>query len=61
MAALLRLSCWWLVVVVWLFLAVPRVCLKLVIVAFPGHTHLLVLGCGPREGKCVWKDYFWGG
>ena len=28
--------------VVWLFLAVPWVCLPLVIVVFPDHTHLLV-------------------
>ena len=30
--------------VVWLFLAVPWVCLQFVIVAFPDHTHLIVLG-----------------
>ena len=30
-------------VVVWLFLTVPRVCLQFVIVAFPDHTHLLIL------------------
>ena len=30
-------------VVVWLFLAVPWVCLQLVIVVFPDHTHLLFL------------------
>ena len=28
-------------VVVWLFLAVPCVCLQFVIVVFPDHTHLL--------------------
>ena len=28
-------------IVVWLFLAVPRVCLQFVIVVFPNHTHLL--------------------
>ena len=32
---------WCLVIVVWLFLTMPRVCLQLVIVVFPGHTHLL--------------------
>ena len=29
-------------IVVWLFLAVPWVCLQFVIVVFPGHTHLLL-------------------
>ena len=41
--ALLGLSSWCLVVVGRLFLAVPRGCLRLVIVVFPGHTHLLFL------------------
>ena len=39
--ALLNLSSWCLVVVEWLFLAVPRGCLQFVIVVFPDHTHLL--------------------
>ena len=43
LVALLNLSSWCLVMVVWLFLAVPRVCLQLVIVVFPDHTHLLFL------------------
>ena len=33
---LLSLSSWYLVIVVWLFLVVPWVCLQ-----FPDHTHLL--------------------
>ena len=41
LVALLSLSSWCLVIVVWLFLAVPWVCLQFVIVAFPDHTHLL--------------------
>ena len=41
--ALLNLSSWCLVVVGWLFLAVPWVCLRFVIVVFPDHTHLLFL------------------
>ena len=41
LAALLSLSAWCLVIVVWLFLAVPCVCLQFVIVVFPDHTHLL--------------------
>ena len=37
--ALLNLSSWCLVMVEWLFLAVPRGCLQFVIVVFPDHTH----------------------
>ena len=40
---LLNLSSWCLVMVEWLFLAVPRGCLQFVIVVFPDHTHLLFL------------------
>ena len=36
---LLGLSSWCLVIVVWLFLTVPWVCLQFVIVVFPDHTH----------------------
>ena len=39
LVALLSLSSWCLVTVVWLFLMVPRVCLQFVIVVFPDHTH----------------------
>ena len=42
-AFLLSLSSWCLVMVVWLFLAVPRVCLRFVIVVFSDHTHLLFI------------------
>ena len=41
LAALLILSSWCLVMVDWLFLVVPRGCLRFVIVVFPDHTHLL--------------------
>ena len=41
LVALLGLSSWWLMVVLCLFLAVPWVCLRFVIVVFPDHTHLL--------------------
>ena len=41
--AVLGLSSWCLMIVVWLFLAVPRVCLRFVIVVFPDHTHLLFI------------------
>ena len=39
LVGLLSLSCWCLVMVVWLFLAVPWVCLQLVIVVSPDHAH----------------------
>ena len=40
----LYLSSWCLVMVERLFLAVPRGCLRFVIVVFADHTHLLFLG-----------------
>ena len=43
LVALLNLSSWCLVMVERLFLAVPRGCLRFVIVVFPDHTHLLFL------------------
>ena len=39
LVVLLNLSSWCLVVVGWLFLALPWGCLRLVIVVFPDHTH----------------------
>ena len=39
--ALLNFSSWCLVMVELLFLAVPRGCLRFVIVVFPDHTHYL--------------------
>ena len=41
LVALLNLSSLCLVMVEWLFLAVPWGCLRFVIVVFPDHTHLL--------------------
>ena len=41
--ALLNLSSWCPVMVERLFIAVPRVCLRFVIVVFPDRTHLLFL------------------
>ena len=41
--ALLSLSSWCLVVVVWLFIAVSMGCLQFVIVVFPDHNRLLFL------------------
>ena len=43
LVALLNLSSWCLVMVEWLFLAVPLSYLRFVIVVFPDHTHLLFL------------------
>ena len=37
LVALLSLSSWCLVIVVWLFLAVPWVCFRFVIVVYPGN------------------------
>ena len=43
LVALLGFCSWCLVMVVWLFLAVPWVCLRFVSVVFSEHTHLLYL------------------
>ena len=43
LVAWLCLYSWCLVIAVWLFLTMPRVCLQFVIVVFPYHTHLLFL------------------
>ena len=43
LVALLTLSSWCLVMVVWLFLVVSWVCLRFVIVIFPDHTHYFPL------------------
>ena len=39
LVAWLNLSSWCPVIVVWLFLVVPWVCLQFVIVVFPDHAH----------------------
>ena len=49
LVALLYLSSWCLVMVEWLFLAVPWGCLRFVIVGFPDHTHLLFLIFGMKH------------
>ena len=43
LVVLLYLSSWCLVMVEWLFLAVPWGCLRFVIVVFPDHTRLLFM------------------
>ena len=57
LVALLSLSSWYFVIVLWLFLAVPWVCLQFVSVVFPDHTHLLFLR---TTGKIVefYRTYF---
>ena len=52
LVALLCLSSWCLVIVVWLFLTVPWVCLWFVIVVFPDNTHLLIF-CPTRKSSLV--------
>ena len=55
LVALLNLSSWCLVIVEWLFLAVPRGCLRFVIVVFPDHTifvyNIIVLGLLENNGS----------
>ena len=41
LVALLYLSSWCLVIVMWLFLTMPWVCLQFMIVVFPDYTHFL--------------------
>ena len=53
LVALLSLSSWCLLMVVWLFLAVPWVCLLFVIVVFPDHTHLLFKRISENGGKML--------
>ena len=48
LVALLNLSSWCLVMVMRLFLALPRGCLRFVIVVFPDHTHLRLFLALPR-------------
>ena len=43
LVAYLCLSSWCLMIVGWLFLTMPWVCLQFVIGVFPDHTHLLFL------------------
>ena len=47
---LLDLSSWCLMMVWWLFLAVPWGCLLFVILVFPDHTHLLLLTSSKQLG-----------
>ena len=53
LVALLNLSSWCLVMVEKLFLAVPRGCLRFVIMVFPDHTHLLFLAFQAPFGQFI--------
>ena len=56
LVALLNLSSWCLVIVVWLFLAVPCVCLQFVIVVFHFLTILTIFVPIVRYGTCRLLD-----
>ena len=60
LVALLNLSSWCLVMVERVFLAVPRGCLRFVIVVFPDNTHLLFSAFGQRllHSKLAKSIYF---
>ena len=55
--ALLNLSSWCLEMVEWLFLAVPRGCLRFVIMVFPDHTHLLFFMSELKSDIRVFEHY----
>ena len=55
LVALLDLSSWCLVMVERLFLAVPRGCLRFVIVVFPDHTHLLLPSANITQIKDIYR------
>ena len=48
LVALLGLSSWCLLIVVWLFHPMPWVCLRFVIVVFPDHTYYFL--CRLKDG-----------
>ena len=57
LVALLNLSSWCLVMVGWLFLAVPWGCLWFVIVVFPDHTRLLFLAQIHKKTRPIYLFY----
>ena len=61
LVALLSLSFWCIVVVVWHFLVVPWNCLQFVIVVLPDHTHLLFLFyfIGRRMHLYMYNVFVW--
>ena len=61
LAALLSLSFWCLVIVVWLFLMVSWICLQFVIVVFPDHTHFLFVIVISFMARLGFRDKVWFG
>ena len=59
LVALLYLASWCLVMVERLFLAVPRGCLRFVIVVFPDHTYLLFLTYFMARSNLIPSAYIW--
>ena len=59
LVALLNLSSWCLVMVEWLFLAIPWGCLRFVNVVFPDHTHLLFLQQNLSGNPDKSQNYRW--
>ena len=64
LVALLNLSSWCFVMVERLFLAVPRGCLRFVIVVFPDHTHFFIVSRSSqvvenRDTFCVLTSFNW--
>ena len=51
LVVLLSLSSWCLVIVVWLFIAMPLVCLQFVIVACADHTHYFRLDIAKQSQR----------
>ena len=56
LADLLWLPSWCLVIVVWLFLTMSRVCLQFVVVVCPDHTYLLFLSLCAGYGDARHAD-----
>ena len=56
LVTVLSLSSWCLVIAVWLFVTVPRVCLQLVIMVVPGYTHFFDSSLESSAGKYLTCD-----
>ena len=57
LVALFNLSSWCVVMVEWLFIALPWGCLPFGIVVFPDHTHLLFLWLLETSVYAMYKNY----
>ena len=58
LVALLNMSSWCLVMVEWLFLAVPWGCLRFVIVVLPDHTHYFLHDLGILTLRSMYLSNF---